>query len=511
MKNAITVQKPIPFENNFQSEINNPNISREKVEKLFHVIPKAKRMELLKTATKKNQILFVSSMLNQTEHIFVDEIRDIFRIAIVETKSIDMIQFFINKLGYDKLGKNEIFISIEAGNLNVVKLFLDYDMKLLLDSKIHLERFARFLNSSSNYGHLELVKFFESKIKEKINDTNSGVDVFLLQSVHLALKSAAEKGHIHIIKYFVESDPNGVEKYLQDGKSKLILSACRFQRFDLLKYLFQNNARFDDVDKYRASCFFHAVNTRNLDIIRFFIEKKVDLDAENEDAIPPLCLCCSQLTSMDVVRLLVKSGANVNVQPKNGRQTPLQIACYAGNLNLVTLLAVNGADLNLTNPITGESPFFISVQRGFASVIKYFLSQPQVDFNKPNIKGETPLLAAANSGNFDNVKHLVEKGKVDLNFPNLNGDTPLMTLSSIGYGNQDIVLYLIQKGAKVELENNQKQTALLGAIKNERIEIVKLLIENGKADVTNALSIVAAYPSDSKVRKYFIERGILKL
>lgn len=68
-----------------------------------------------------------------------------------------------------------------------------------------------------------------------------------------------------------------------------------------------------------------------------------------------------------------------------------------------------------------------------------------------------------------------------LNIRNPDGTTPLMYASSKGYLN--IVSFLVQKGADINLQDEYDSTALFYAVAKNNIDIIKFLLEKG-ADKT---------------------------
>jgi len=51
---------------------------------------------------------------------------------------------------------------------------------------------------------------------------------------------------------------------------------------------------------------------------------------------------------MEIVKILVEKGANVNFLTET-KSSPLRAACYSGDLNIVEYLVEHGANVNLTN------------------------------------------------------------------------------------------------------------------------------------------------------------------
>jgi len=88
--------------------------------------------------------------------------------------------------------------------------------------------------------------------------------------------------------------------------------------------------------------------------------------------------------------------------------------------------------------------------------------------------GHTPLMSAASYGKFDMVKFLLDRG-AGINVKSDGGWTALKIASERGYS--DIVKLLLDRGADVNVRNEPYATALHVAVLNNHANIVKMLID----------------------------------
>ncbi len=98
----------------------------------------------------------------------------------------------------------------------------------------------------------------------------------------------------------------------------------------------------------------------------------------------------------------------------------------------------------------------------------------------------TPLGTASQNGHYEIVEYLLEKGAA-INGRGRDGNTPLMLAAQ--HGHHKIIECLIKQGANVNAKNDKGFTALMYAAAqaqflkdDKKVAIVKLLIEQGKAD-----------------------------
>ena len=166
----------------------------------------------------------------------------------------------------------------------------------------------------------------------------------------------------------------------------------------------------------------------NLKLIRELIDEGANIE--------PLWFCAARYGYLDIIKLLLKAGANPNIKDSSGN-TALIWVSINGHLNIVRLLLKAGAN--------------------------------------PNIKdsnGNTALTRASRHGHLDIVKLLLKAG-ADPNIQNNYGYTALIWASR--HGHLDIIKLLLKAGANPNIKNIYGATALIYASRHGHLEIVKLL------------------------------------
>jgi hypothetical protein len=99
------------------------------------------------------------------------------------------------------------------------------------------------------------------------------------------------------------------------------------------------------------------------------------------------------------------------------------------------------------------------------------------------------LLDAARKGDLDTVKALVEKG-APLEAKTPYGQTPLY-LAAMG-GHQDVVAYLLDKGARTDVHDTFYKAALLDFVLDRKhYAVAKLIIAKGNGNLDEQLKLVA--------------------
>ncbi|XP_011402513.1 PREDICTED: protein fem-1 homolog C-like [Amphimedon queenslandica] len=110
---------------------------------------------------------------------------------------------------------------------------------------------------------------------------------------------------------------------------------------------------------------------------------------------------------IDIVRLLVSKGANVNKTTLT-RSTPLRGASFHGFIDVMRYLIKVGADINTPNCI-GQSPLCIAAMRGEVEAVR-FLVQNGADTSQHTINGYSVMHLAAAKGKDEVISYLLEVG-----------------------------------------------------------------------------------------------------
>ena len=247
---------------------------------------------------------------------------------------------------------------------------------------------------------------------------------------------AARDGKLDAVKLLVATgaDVNQVEA---NGISTLLM-AIGNNRMDVARFLIEKGADVNHADWYGRTPLWQAVEVRNMDLDSGTYENYV----ENREEILEL-----------VVRLL-EQGANPNARTKEVPpwrrtmlplgslewadfvgMTPFIYAARSADLNVMRLLLKHGADPNIT-PLAGTTALMAAA--GINWVVKQTYSESNDDFlkaveflyglgqdvNAVNSMGLRAIHGAANRGSDDIIKFLVSKG-AKLDVKDSEGRSPL--------------------------------------------------------------------------------------
>ncbi len=132
----------------------------------------------------------------------------------------------------------------------------------------------------------------------------------------------------------------------------------------------------------------------------------------------------------DVVRSLLGQQVDVNAAQGDG-STALHWAAYRDDLEMARLLVDAGADIQATTRLGDLTPLFMAAKNGNGAMVE-LLMEAGADANGTNANGTTPLMLAAASGDTGAVKVLLDQG-AEVNAKDVtNGQTALMFASALG-------------------------------------------------------------------------------
>ena len=266
---------------------------------------------------------------------------------------------------------------------------------------------------------------------------------------------------------------------------------------------------------FREGLLLSAVNG-NTDILRYFIEKKGDIDARIKNhrtllmaasmyghtnavnvllqdganvALTDKRLGCTALhfaagssdNSGEILRCLIENGADVNGVNKV-KHTPLTIAAIRDHINALTLLIKHGADVDLQDSDGYKALHFAVYGSDISSEILSCLIGVGADVNARTNNGVTPLMIAAEEGHINAVTSLVKCG-ANVDLQDKDGQTALHhAMQSPQASICEVLSCLIKNGADVNAHTFHNETPLMLASHDDHVNVVTFLIKHG-ADV----------------------------
>jgi len=239
-----------------------------------------------------------------------------------------------------------------------------------------------------------------------------------------------------------------------------------------------------------------------------------NIDSQNrDDSTSPHSVLVAQSRHFDVVVLLLKSGANVNIRNSNDK-TAFELAHdvlerlveanlphpvpsvrpavdslgeeRTGSIDLKPLNTTSqGSQPNTAHPSPGldedvipiyrRTSLHLASEQGDLETVRSLLNGG-MDVNKRDASQETALLLAIFVGRVEVARLLIEYG-ADVNSQDKVGFTPLFAATQEGH--LDMVHLLLDHGADVNAKAQSQWTALHFASSCGHVEIAQVLVQRG--------------------------------
>jgi ankyrin repeat protein len=318
------------------------------------------------------------------------------------------------------------------------------------------------------------------------------------------------------------------------GGETALMTASRTGRLNTVGRLLEKGAKVDAADAKGQTALAWAAADGHAEVVDLLLKAGADFRRRLKSGFTPL-LFAARNGKSDVVRVLLKAGGDPNeaIETKGGRgrgmaksgTSALLLAIENGHFELAVALVDAGANPNdvrsgdvplhaltwVRKPHRGDGEDGMPAPQGSGRLTSLELVREIVkrgaDVNLAlgkgassgggvSAEGATPFFLAARRADLPYMKLLVELG-ADPARANKDGATPLMTAAGLGTlapteeaGTEeesiDAVLYLLSKGADVNVVDKNGETAMHGAAYKSLPKMVKLLADRGaKIDVWN--------------------------
>jgi ankyrin repeat protein len=264
------------------------------------------------------------------------------------------------------------------------------------------------------------------------------------------------------------------------------------------------NMNYDQRAPDGVSPLHYAIGKRYTGWTDYMLEKKANPNIKNTDGDTPL-IESARIGDMETMRkLIIDYKAQVNVQDAHGNAAEHIAIPPEVHREALALLLENGANPNLREE-HGDSPAHIVVTLNRPPEVLEVLLQNKADVSIHNVKGETPLyiavdksrtaliplllqhnsdiFAAINAGGTPFERALQVGGAVldeiitdtTVRQSDNSGNTPLLVTVRLGVS-ADIVRRILDKNAQVNARNQEGDTALHIAVRQNNAASGELLI-----------------------------------
>lgn len=453
---------------------------REESQKQKKIQKESKRKQIkekysyqLISAVEKNDAKMVASLLEKGADVNYKDF-SVQTPLLIAVKNCDkiMISFLLEKganiecIGEN--GKTPLLNAAQNGNIDIVSLLLEKGANInSIDSSCRTALDLAIENKDT-----DLVSLLLEKGAEIGNDNSS---------LKTALNFAIKNDNTDLLSLLAEKATQE-DVYCEDKPILFFAIENNYKSFvEMLieKGVHKKSRYSSDVYEDMTPLFF-AVSRRDKDTVLLLLKNKVDVDegAKSENQYYSYSPLYKAVLNGDkeIASILIENGANLNYDTGKGN-TALMWTCLIEDKDMASFLIEKGADVNYVVSFTPSN-------EDKADLIKEGMDKKYLNYLSTGTA--TPLSRAIDSNKETMVSFLIEKG-ADVNLAvSINNEEYSYTMlqKAIYNGNKKIISLVLDAGAKINDNYQNRGTALITAIDTKFYdpEIVSLLIER-EADV----------------------------
>ena len=395
-----------------------------------------------------------------------------------------------------------LVVAVQNGNLDCVKVLLSYgaDIEGGDDMFRHLPLFVASFN-----GNVEIL----SCLLDNGADMNavSNTEGHTITPLIAAVQSGNLESVKVLLKYGGDIEGRGDFKYVSkdhpfhsvsfEGCTPLFVAAVN-GNVEILSCLLDSGADLNAVantEGHTITPLIFAVQNGDLDRVKLLLQYGADTEGRGDFRVDApgylsvsLKICCTPLLvaavngNVKILSSLLETGADINAVSE-GLYTPLMMAVRYKHIDAVKFLMNQGADANLQDKKGYTALHYVAVYCRSFDAIHLRCFNNRSDFNIRDADNYTPLMRAVMCLNLDVVNYLLQNGAY-LDLEDRCGQRCLQFLVDDGLKTScEILRSLIRNGADIDARiNKMNQTLLMrasfhggGDIRSEKF---RLLIEN---------------------------------
>jgi len=361
----------------------------------------------------------------------------------------------------DKQGETALMTAAKVGGIEAVKTLLDHGATVDTRDPAFQQT---ALMMAVREDHPEVVKLLVDRGAQVNVQTRTGAT-----PPWILPNSVPGFGHgIGIVRGGL---PDRGSRYLIPGAMTPLLYAARDGRIESAKILIAAGAELEHTDANGITPLLMAITNNHVDMARYLIDKGANVKAVDWYGRTPLWAAI-ELRDMDVdsstfengvdrgptlelITLLLEKGVDVNARTKEVPPIRRQMLHVTGDLSWVDF--------------TGQTPFLRAALAADLEVMRLLLAHG-ADPKIPATAGTTALMAAAGvnwvvdqtydegaAARLEAVKMCYDLG-LSVNDVNSMGITAVM--GAANRGSDDIIEFLVSKGAKLDVKDKEGRTPL---------------------------------------------------
>jgi ankyrin repeat protein len=255
---------------------------------------------------------------------------------------------------------------------------------------------------------------------------------------------AAEVGDAGAVRELIAAQPDLIAQPDARGLTPLHVAAA-YGHLEVCAALIDAGAEVNVADEDGETPLHSAIRRNQRAVARFLLEHGAATEARNARGRTPLLLVARETGNIEMARLLVGAGADVNATSSYD-ETPLDLAAWRGFRGLANLFLDEGARVPSAGTWAARSLAMLSAEKGLERLF-VLLADSGVDLTMRNDNDGSLLHSASQGGSALIVARLLEMG-FDVNERDRYGRAPLHYAAELG--REDVARTLLDRGADID-------------------------------------------------------------
>ena len=390
-----------------------------------------------------------------------------------------------------------LMCACDKGNMDVVQLLINHPD---IDINLKDEGGDTALVWALDKNHMDVVEMLTKVESLEGNDINvialtgclngspaKSKDV--LEAVTRSLQMGKPRVGLWLLKHRLKMIEDANMTLLEH----LLIQAVREELKDIAVYLVENSRVDLNVGDKNDALIILASNGKSeasVEIVKALVRSgRCNLNSVGSNGNTALLRACDNGNQEIALALLSKPETEINVIGEG--ETALTCAARRGMISVVEiLLERDGLEINHRgkSAVKGKSALIWAGEEGHQDIIRLLAKHDKLEVNMMDEDGYTALIWAADNGHLEAVRELLKHPAIDVNCVDLDGHSALTWAADKGH--TELVKLLLGRDLNVNVRDNEGYTPLICAAQMARIDVVDLLLEDGRTDVN--LEVITA-------------------
>uniref|UniRef100_A0A183U1L6 ANK_REP_REGION domain-containing protein n=1 Tax=Toxocara canis TaxID=6265 RepID=A0A183U1L6_TOXCA len=166
-----------------------------------------------------------------------------------------------------------------------------------------------------------------------------------------------------------------------DNEESALMLAVKAGRCAVVRYLLERGADSDLQDAKQRTALHHAVALSALPLVNILLtDRNTNVNTLDESNCTPLMICAKhELIGVEIAELLIHAGADVSVdgrkvKPNYNGRTALHFAAQLCNLDMIRFLIRSGANKDAQD-VLNQTPLFLAASEGHVEAVELLLNE----------------------------------------------------------------------------------------------------------------------------------------